>query len=199
MTVGVIAYGSLIADPGDELRALEAERRTGLRTPFRVEYARSSTSRDKAPTLVPVAVGGGYVECVLIVLQPGTSVEQARDAVYRREVDKVGDSQVRYAPDTSKKDQVWVDAIPEWGGVSVALYTRIRANIEGCSAEKLAELAVASAKKDARKRRRDGVSYLMAAMSAGVSTPLTKCYEAEILSLTNAEDLAQAWESLGAS
>jgi cation transport regulator ChaC len=199
MTVGVIAYGSLIGDPGAELEELVVERRSGLRTPFRAEYARASRGRDNAPTLVPVCVGGGHVECVLIVLRPGISVETARDVVYRREVGRVGDKTVAYKADTSKREQVWVDAIPEWGGVNVALYTRIRASIEGHTAQQLAELAVQSAKAAARERRHDGISYLIAAKAAGVITPLTSMYETEILKLTGRDSLAAAWESLGHS
>jgi hypothetical protein len=55
--IGILAFGSLIGNPGDEIAALEiaAERRHGVLTPFPVEFARSSTKRGGAPTLVPYA------------------------------------------------------------------------------------------------------------------------------------------------
>lgn len=59
MTVlGILAYGSLIAGPGAELQPLVVDSKA-VDTPFEVEYARSSTKRAGAPTLVPVPDGKG--------------------------------------------------------------------------------------------------------------------------------------------
>lgn len=51
--IGILAYGSLINNPGDELAPLIIERIPCM-TPFNVEYARLSLTRDNAPTLIPV-------------------------------------------------------------------------------------------------------------------------------------------------
>jgi hypothetical protein len=56
-SIGILAYGSLIADPGSEIGPLIA-RRIQTVTPFSVEYARlSGKTRGGAPTVVPHAAG----------------------------------------------------------------------------------------------------------------------------------------------
>ena len=52
-TIGILAYGSLISSPGDEIASATTETIKNVQTPFRVEFARTSTSRAGAPTLVP--------------------------------------------------------------------------------------------------------------------------------------------------
>ncbi len=194
MRIGVIAYGSLVYDPGRELEDATAERRYGLRTPFRVEFARSSKNRGGAPTLVPVAQGGGYVECVLLVLKESCTLNPARDMVYRREKSKVGDESVKYLPNPSNSDQVYIEIIPDWGGADYALYTRIQPNISQLNPEKLAELAIQSV--STATRGKDGVSYLLGAMRAGVRTPLTEDYVGRILAKTATDSLTAALEQL---
>ena len=66
--VGIIAFGSLIDDPGTELEAAIVGRKPGVMTPFRVEFARSSVKRGGAPTLVPVTKGGSPVPATILVL-----------------------------------------------------------------------------------------------------------------------------------
>ena len=58
MTIGILAFGSLLDEPGAELEAHIARRIEGIETPFAVEFARSSRTRDGAPTLVPVTGAG---------------------------------------------------------------------------------------------------------------------------------------------
>ncbi len=55
-TVGILAYGSLIDDPGAEIEPVIL-RRIDCRTPFKVEFARASESRKGGPTLVPYDIG----------------------------------------------------------------------------------------------------------------------------------------------
>ncbi|GAA4131236.1 hypothetical protein ACFFTN_26415 [Aminobacter aganoensis] len=50
--VGILAYGSLIGDPGAEIEPAITSRIACL-TPFPVEFARQSRTRKGAPTLVP--------------------------------------------------------------------------------------------------------------------------------------------------
>jgi len=122
MRIGVLAYGSLVEDAGAELEEATAERRSGVRTPFRVEFARHSSGRDGAPTLVPVTQGGAYVEAAIIVLKPGMSLDQAQDMVYRREIDRVGQAN-RYKPDPEKANQVYVEVLPNWERHGIGLRT----------------------------------------------------------------------------
>jgi hypothetical protein len=192
--IGVLAYGSLIQDPGAELAGVEAERRSGIRTPFRVEFARSSAKRSNAPTLVPVDVGGAHVEATIIVLQEGVSLESARDIVYRREIGKVGDATKRYRPDPSRASQVYVEAVPSFADLDWVLFTRIAANIEELNAERLAQLAIESARGPVGVRRDDGIMYVRDAMSNGIRTPLLRPYVTAILERTGASSLDEAWD-----
>ena len=56
--VGILAYGSLIDDPGSEIGEVIADVISDIETPFSVEFARSSSTRSGAPTLIPVEAGG---------------------------------------------------------------------------------------------------------------------------------------------
>ena len=95
--LGILAYGSLIDDPGDEIKALTAGRITGVETPFNVEFARKSRLRADAPTLIRVEQNGSKVPAAIIVLKPEVAIESAQDILYRRETDRVGtnDSPIR--------------------------------------------------------------------------------------------------------
>src|SRR5258708_23224778 len=75
-TVGILAYGSLIEDPGPEIAAATARIESGVTTPFRVEFARTSTTRGGAPTLMPVTAGGAPVPAQIIVLKDTISREE---------------------------------------------------------------------------------------------------------------------------
>ena len=193
--VGVLAFGSLIDDLG-ELSEVVEERRGGLRTPFRVEFARTSQSRGGAPTLVPVSEGGAYVEAVLFVLRDEVALDEAKDKLYRREIHST-DKTKRYEPSTKNQNQVWIEVLQEWAGLTHVLYTRIAANLEDRTAKTLATLAVESAKSKARDLKKDGIQYLIRAIAAGIQTPLSQSYAEEILRMTNAESLHAAWDSLG--
>ena len=57
MSIGILAYGSLIDDPGFEIKGLISKKLNGILTPFKIEFARCSSSRGGAPTLVPVQNG----------------------------------------------------------------------------------------------------------------------------------------------
>ena len=67
-TVGILAYGSLIDNPGDEIAAATVRTIEEVETPFSVELARSSDGRGGAPTLVPVDKGGARVRAQIFVL-----------------------------------------------------------------------------------------------------------------------------------
>lgn len=197
--IGVLAYGSLIQHPGRELQEAEGDRRSGVCTPFRVEFARSSSKRCGAPTLVPVDDGGAYVEATILVLRDGVTLDEARDMLYRREINYVGNEAKRYRPDPSRTNQVWVETLPEFACLDWVLYTRIAADIELRTAERLAELAIESAKGSVGEKRRDGITYLRDALSNGVKTPLSDRYQTAVLERTGADNLEEAWEIVRAS
>ena len=190
--IAILAFGSLIEDPGEEISALERERVEGVRTPFRIEFARSSGSRDGAPTLVPVDVGGSEVDAVLLVLDDEVALDEAKNVLWRRETHQVSSGKTYSHPQDPGPNKVVVESLRCFHGCDVALYTRIGANIEPLNADTLADLAIKSARGDAGAAGKDGIGYLASAIRQGISTPLLPCYEAAILRKTGARDLEEA-------
>jgi hypothetical protein len=188
-TIGILAYGSLIGDPGAEIEPHIA-RRISCRTPFKVEFARTSKTRKGGPTLVPYKDGSEVLAQILVV---DLSLKEATDRLYRRETRKA-DPNVFYVPaKTVTLNTVVVESLQSVEGVETVLYTKIGPNIEGPTATKLAELAVISAR--ALRDGKDGISYLINAKRYGIQTPLSPSYETEILRLTGADDLEAALAS----
>ena len=83
--IAILAFGSLIEDPGKEIGALISDRIEGVATPFSIEFARSSGTRCGAPTLIPVDDGGSSVKAVLLVLDSAVGLQQAETLLWRRE------------------------------------------------------------------------------------------------------------------
>ena len=108
MGIGILAYGSLIGDTGDELASQIVDREQGVQTPFRVEFARSSRSRDGAPTLLLVRDGGTQVKAVVLVLDADVSLEMGKDMLCRREINAAGDLGHRYSPSARGPNAVHV-------------------------------------------------------------------------------------------
>ena len=54
-------------------------------TPFNVEYARLSLSRDNAPTLIPTEGEGKPVKAMILVLSNDVTRTQAESMLWRRE------------------------------------------------------------------------------------------------------------------
>lgn len=203
--VGILAYGSLLSEPGAELLPLIEQRITGVLTPFQVEYARSSKTRSRAPTLVPVPDGaGGAVQAQVLVLKPDVGVATGKTLLYRREIHKVGDSDVEYDEEAqdAKRGGVRVRELRDFAGLPVVLYTDLKPNIKKVLAQKnapeakaqaLAELAIASVTAETYTAGTDGIRYLADAMAHGIETPLTPYYCAAILALADdAPDLEAA-------
>lgn len=104
--VGILAFGSLIHDPGPEIGCLVVKR-IKVRTPFAVEFARYSRgTRAGAPTLSPVIRGGAPVDAMILVLKHGTSLEQAMDMLWRRETGNIGTRKKYPAAHTSRAVRV---------------------------------------------------------------------------------------------
>ena len=192
MTIGILAYGSLISDPGAEIGPVIVRRITGVQTPFRVEFSRSSRVRDRAPTLVPVERGGARVSGVVLVLHESVTETAARDMLYRRERNRVGRGD-RYADvDPSDPDSAFLGRLDGFAGLDVVFHAALRANIDEPTPALLARLAIESAASPSGAVGRDGISYLMDAMESGIVTPLMAGYEAEILQRTGGSDLQAA-------
>lgn len=188
MSVGILAYGSLLANPGQEIESVTVDRKTEVVTPFSVEFARTSRKRRGAPTLVPVPGEGSRVNASILVL--GVSVDDAVDRLYRREINAVGSTRRYRHSNTPGRDTVIVRRIVDFGGLDVVLYTEIAANIPDPDPCRLAELAIASAR--GSDDGRDGISYLIDAKAHGIVTALSDRYEQEIKRLTKADTLIDA-------
>jgi hypothetical protein len=187
--IGVLAYGSLVDDPGWEIADATTATLQSLVTPFCVEYARSSQQRGGAPTLVPVVRGGAAVAA--IVYQLGVGEIEAADMLYRREINQVGSTKRYPGPRPSSSNAIHIGRISGMAGCDFVLYACLSANIDDpISPERLAELAVSSVCQTSPGR--DGISYLMNAKANGIITPLTPKYEEEILRLTRAGGLEDA-------
>ena len=196
-SVGILAYGSLISDPRVEIEKACTGIIKDIVTPFQIEFARSSTGkgggRGGAPTLVPVTDGGAHVKGQVFVMD--MSETEAIDVLSRREIGKVGEMERTYKrPEEVTAKNVLVERLTDFAGLDVVLYTQIAATIKPLTAEKLADLAIASvAKADSG---RDGISYLIAAKASGIITALSPSYEEEILRKTGCETLEKALSQL---
>jgi len=194
--IGILAYGSLIEDPGKELGPLVRERISYVQTPFCVEFARSSNSRDGAPTLVPVQEGGAQVKGVILVLGPAIEVERAKDLLWRRETRNECSDRHYSPPADPGPNTVLVECLQNMANVETVLYTKIGANIENRTPQYLADLAICSARRGAGAKRTDGISYLISVKKQGIRTPLIPAYEAAILEKTMVHDLDEAYEKI---
>lgn len=190
--IGVLAYGSLIRDPGPGLSPLIA-RRTPTTTPFPVEYARLSRTRGGAPTIVPHPQGG-HVRAELIALAESVSLQEAKSRLWRRETRREESSE-DYR-DSQSPNAVLVRDHGAYGGLNNVLYTDFNpaGKLDAPNAEALARAAIGSvANAPAGK---DGISYLKDLLDDGVVTPLTASYRDQILALTGCSSLSGALGSL---
>lgn len=186
--VGILAYGSLIVDPGVEIEPL-ISRRIETLTPFPVEFARFSVARGGAPTVVPYE-SGKRVSAAVLVFEDGVAFDEARDLLWRRETRNEGSA--RKYRDSAQPNAVIVRDLPGFCDLEHVLYTDF--NPEGKFAEpdpaSLAGAAIASVGRAAPGR--DGISYLIGLLNAGIETTHTAGYVAAILSRIGASDLEGA-------
>ncbi len=189
--IGILAFGSLIGDSGPEL-APKIIMRIKTPTPFPVEYGRYSQTRGGAPTLVPHPAGAP-VSGEILVLDDATTVAEARDMLWRRErrIEGTGDA---YVAGTSP-NSVLVHEITDSPCVSTVLFTDFRpeGKIDKPKPDELARKAIQSVK--TAKDGKDGITYLINNIAAGIKTPLTTEYEAEILKQTKTRSLQDALRS----
>lgn len=195
--IALLVYGSVIDDPGKEIKAAQAQVIPNVQTPFPVEYARSSKKRDGGPTLVPMPPESGFspVKAELFVMRSGVTEKEAADMLYRREIGKVGGGQ-KYHPDHSNPNQVFIERLGNAFSCDVVLYTRIAPNIHPLTASELARLAIESARGNVGAAGEDGISYLRRMITLGITTKLTPDYVREIQQRTKASDVQSAWQAV---
>jgi hypothetical protein len=186
MSIGILAFGSIVESPGAELAAATI-RRTEVETPVAIEFARSSRTRDGAPTLVPVSEGGARILATVLILDDSVTADDARTMLYRRETGRPADI-------SSVSRAYWIAELADFAGTSTCLYAAFAPNIEPLTAEVLADLAIRSAAASAGAQHRDGISYLLQQKRREVMTPLLTPYEEAVLAHVGAKDLPAAWE-----
>ena len=190
--IAILAFGSLIEDPGEEIGPLIRERIRPVTTPFSIEFARSSGYRCGAPTLIPVDAGGFPVNAVLLVLDDTVGLEPAMSLLWRRETGNQFSGKEYSRPVDPTPNQVVVECIRSFHGCDVALYTKIGSNIEELNPDHLADLAIRSAHAKAGANRKDGISYLASVIRQEITTPLLPEYRDAILRMTGAGNLVEA-------
>lgn len=190
-TLGILAYGSLIEDPGEHISNLLIKRVSTV-TPFPVEYARTSGSRGDAPTLIPFHFGAA-VKAQILVLRPSTTVLVASNLLYQRETRQKDKNYKRPSDGDITNNTVLIEALANFENIKTVLYTKIGCNISNLTANYLATNAIRSAKTPYGANRRDGISYLISAKRNGIETNLSRHYEEEILRLTSTLSLEEAY------
>lgn len=199
MSLGILAYGSLIECPGEELTEYIERRICSVRTPFKVEFARQSQKRCGAPTLAIVENGGDEVNGVILVLRTGIGLDEAKSRLWRRETNQVGSGKPYTHPRNPGPNHVLIEKLRDFHGLEIVLYAKLSPNISDPNAEKLADLAIKSAKGKAGRDGRDGISYLISVKRKGIRTPRMDEYEQAILQKTGCESLKKALEKLRCS
>ena len=170
--VAILAYGSLIADPGTALRPFIVER-IPRQTPFPVEFGRASRRWGGGPVLVPHPAGRP-VAGMLLVLRAAVGLGRAVDLLREREGLAGGDGVVEVA--MPGEHQVIAASLPR------------NLSAPEMQPEALARRAAASA----RTGPRNGVAYLRGLLDVGIRTPLTDAYAASVMALAGAGSLEEA-------
>lgn len=192
---GILAYGSLLSDPGTELEKLVVDRIEDVKTPFRVEFARACSCRDNAPTVAPVESGGSRVEGAILRADPSVSGHEVKDALWQRETREKRRKETTN-PDSRDLLIRRASSLEQAHDLDKVFFAHLKANITPRTPEHLADLAIESARSEAGLRREDGISYLLTIKENGISTPLLAPYEREILRKTQSPSLRAARQAL---
>jgi hypothetical protein len=188
--IGILAFGSIITDPGSEIEEATDRKFSEIETDFKIEFSRTSEKRAGAPTLA-VHEAGSTVLATLFVLNDGISCNEAKNILFRRETNKVGNTESIYRVTN------WMEIKESKASnlCDVILYASMIPNIDSPTAKELATLAVKSSKDKSNhssEKRRDGIQYLYDVKRLGIKTPMMKAYELEILKLLQVETLEEA-------
>lgn len=193
--IGILAFGSLIDNPGEEITELEIGR-IDCETPFKIEFARISSYRNNAPTLVPVKenLRGKNTQAKIIVLADKTSLEDAKSILWRRECNKTDKSLKFEEPNNPTSKNVLIQVLENFYNVEKVLYTNFlpQKQFADLNPEKLADFAIKSILSVEGKEKKDGIRYLISTKENGILTEYSKEYEKQILLKTNSKSLEEA-------
>lgn len=188
--IGILAYGSLIDDPGSEIEPY-ITKKISCTTPFKVEFARTSRARGGAPTLIPYEEGS-EVPAFILVLNDDIDLQTAKSFLWRRER-HIFDGKTYIEVNNPTNNQVVVKCINDFENVATVIYTSIGKNIDGeVTAEKLCELAIKSILSEAGEEKKDGLRYLQDIKNNLITTPLSNDYEQLVLDNTKTKTLEEA-------
>ena len=191
-SIGIFAYGSLINEPGSEIEELTVSK-IPTKTPFNVEFNRKSNTRCSAPTLIPVENGGNPVSAVILVLNEKVSWKEAKNILWRREINKVSSKGQYKEIESPGINTVQIKTIPNFHSIDKVIYTYIEQNIkEPVTPSVLANLAIKSILSKAGKDKRDGIRYLDSVLTNGIITNFCKPYKEEILKHSGTSTLKEA-------
>lgn len=197
--IGILAFGSLIDNPGEEIKKLEVER-LDCETPFKVEFARISSSRGKAPTLIPVQddAKGRKAKSKLIVIKDTINLNEAKSILWRRECHITDKSKKFKEPERPTSKNVLIGELENFCNVEKVLYTTflLQEELKDINPERLADFAIESILSKAGMEEKDGIRYLLSAKESGIETEYSKEYEEFILSKTETNSLKEAIEKL---
>lgn len=192
---GILAYGSLLSEPGRELDELVGGRIEDVETPFRVEFARACSCRDNAPTLAPVESGGAAVKGAILTADPTVSEDATKDALWWRET-RTQRREESTSPESRDLLIRHASSLERTYDLDRVFFAHLKANIDSQTPAHLADLAIESARSEAGRREEDGISYLLTIKENGISTPLLAAYEREILRKTQSPSLRAARQTL---
>ncbi len=179
--IGILAFGSLLSDCGAEIKCSTERIIDDVETPFPIEFARISQTRGGAPTLVPVKTGGEKVKGKIFCLKSTISLEEAKNILYRREINKVCSGLIYKQPDNEESGKVLIkEDYENFECCEIVVYTDFNeCGKENLSPEQLANKAIESVCE--AKEGKDGITYLLGVKANGVHTPLMDEYEREIV------------------
>lgn len=190
--IGILAYGSLIEDPGFEIEPHIIETISDTETPFRIEFVRTSPIRGGGPTVVPVEHGGSSVRGTVFVLHESITRKRALDLLWRRETRNEGTTLGYKKPTRPDPNKMLAVELRNFAALGVVFYAKFGATLADPTPDELADLAIKSVATEAGKRGRDGISYLLSLKRQGIVTPLMAAYERAVLDRTSAASLDEA-------
>lgn len=213
MTVAILAYGSLLGDAGPELESVIEDEAIEGQTRFPVAFARFSTSRAGAPTLVRVNPPQGVaVGAAVLRLAPSVGVREAREMLFRREAHRPpGDpvthgeanrDWIKEAKGAAELEALFQPAqaaqADALAGIEHFLYVDLPpSRRRPISVDHLADRAIDSVRVEARRDpmdrdQLDGIAYLQEMIELGAPPQLTDDYRDAILTKLGARDLYHA-------
>lgn len=193
--IGILAFGSLITEPGIEIINSELDRINCI-TPFKIEFSRISSTRGNAPTLIPVKNDekGSKVNAVILVLKSNITLQEAKDMLWRRETRNENKNKGYLHRENPTENQLIIKIIENYHNVEKVIYTSFKQQekYRDLSCEKLAKFSISSILSKAGELKKDGLHYLLETKKNKIITYKSKKYEDEILKLTKTETLEEA-------